>query len=109
MNGFPNAAQKRFHDNLREMYSKNGQLHHIVGARRKMKGFVKPGEWLVIFIPVDVHEQIGCHEIDFQGEKEIFFKQKKHFELYFDEPYPVPKELLAHFESMLNKHAVVKF
>ena len=43
MNGDPNAEQKRYHDDLREMYYETqgdkglGELHHIWGSKENFK------------------------------------------------------------------------
>jgi len=54
MNGQPTAEQKRFHQWCRDSgcYLTPGHpnvaIHHIRGARMKLKGVKNPGEWYVI-------------------------------------------------------------
>lgn len=53
MNGNPTAAQKRFHQWCRDhgcivTEFNNPSIHHIKGAKMRLKGCKKAGEWYVI-------------------------------------------------------------
>jgi len=107
MNGNPNAAQKRFHDELREMYYEKyggrGELHHVFGSKERFKllkeAFVdKPGEWFVILLTPEDHRDIKLFSFD--GEKGMFFKQKRDYEKFFEKPYPVPEKAMLYYQAM---------
>ena len=61
MNGNPTAAQKRFHESCRGMRCIIGMgecdaLHHIRGAKMKLKGVTNAGEWFLIPISYWWHQ-----------------------------------------------------
>jgi len=64
MNGKPTAAQKRFHQWCRDRgcmltIIPNPDLHHIGGAKMKLKGCDKAGDWFVIPITSMWHNYYG--------------------------------------------------
>ena len=110
MNGNPNAYQKRFHAELREMYKSKfagtGQLHHILGSRRKIYKYKKAGEWLVILISEDDHRDIAKR--GFCWEKFYTRKQIDDYEQFFGKRYPAPVGLIKEFLTMKTKGQVMK-
>ena len=110
MNGNPNAYQKRFHAELREMYKSKfagaGQLHHILGSRRKIYKYKKAGEWLVILISEDDHHDIAKR--GFEWEKFEMTTQIYYYEQFFGKPYPAPAGLTKAFLTMKKKGQVMK-
>ena len=109
MNGDPTAEQVRFHSRLRlmcyEKYAGRGELHHIFGSKYKRRVFnddgnriKKPGEWLVILLPRDLHQRIN--EFSFEDEREAFLMQIPVYEDWFGEEFPVPKNLIESYKSM---------
>jgi len=111
LNGFPNAKQERFHKRLREMGCiVSGktivQIHHIVGARWKAKGFKKPGEWLVLPLHEEVHDDIK--DYDFNGERNLYLANLEKYEIIFGEPHPVPEGLINYLKAMKNRYDVPK-
>lgn len=60
MNGQPTASQKRFHAWCREfrcmLSSECAAIHHIGGAKMKLKGCAKPGEWFCIPLSWEWHQ-----------------------------------------------------
>ncbi len=119
MLGNPSAAQKRYHDELREMYADTqygrrgvGELHHIFGSKEKFKllkesGVNKPGEWFVVFIPRTVHSDIKSYS--FEEERSMFFNQGLDYIDYFGKDWPVPNSCLRYYNQMLSKHHRLKF
>ena len=105
MNGNPNAAQKRYHNELREMFG-IGELHHIFGSKRKFKGYGQVGEWLVIMLSKEMHADIS--EFSFEQEKKMFFNQQAQYEACYGKPSPVPKVVADIYQSMKHKQEVVK-
>jgi len=85
MNGKPTAAQKRFHDWCRSggcIVSGNecDSIHHIKGARMKLKGCVKPGEWYVLPLSFDFHQgEYGVHTNKREFEKQTEGTEKEHW------------------------------
>ena len=77
MNGNPNSAQKAFHDELRQMFWETegggGELHHVFGSKWKRKGFDKAGEWIVILLHREVHQNIK--QYSFEAERGLFLEQ----------------------------------
>lgn len=117
MNGNPNAAQKRFHNELRDMYSHTkiqhgiGELHHIFGSKAKFKllkeaGVKKPGEWFVIMIPKKVHDDIDHYTFD--DERNMFLQQKEDYEKYYEKDCPIPEECYTYYNAMLSKQHILK-
>lgn len=111
MNGNPTAEQQRYHDRLREIYYSNGQLHHIWGSKEKFKllkesGINRPGEWLVIFLPLEVHEQIDSYSFD--QERQMFLNQQEEYSFYFGEKSPVPEVVIDYYKQLLSKRQVIK-
>jgi len=110
MNGNPNAEQKRYHLELREMcyyeFGGRGQLHHIFGSKSNFKGFVKPGEWLQILLTPEVHADIKSYS--FKAERGMFLAQQRAYERYWGKPSPVPADLVEVYKAMLDKHSVSK-
>ena len=110
MNGNPNAAQKRFHTELREMTATlcggNGELHYIVGSKRNIYKYERAGEWLVLLIHKESHDNIK--KLGFQWEQKKFKEQKNYYENYFGKPYPVPEGLFRSFTEMKTKQQVMK-
>ncbi len=110
MNGNPNAAQKRYHDELREMYfdrfGGRGELHHVFGSKWKRKGYLKPGEWIVILLTPEVHHEIKKYS--FEAERGMFLNQLREYEMYFGKRPPVPEGLVASYREMLNRHDTTK-
>ena len=110
MNGNPNAYQKRFHAELREMYKSKfagtGQLHHILGSRRKIYKYKKAGEWLVILISEAEHDLIAS--LGFGWEKRMMKNQIDDYQLFFSKPYPVQGGLTEAFLTMKTKGQVMK-
>ena len=117
MNGNPSAEQKRFHDELREMYFYTqmhegvGELHHIFGSKEPFKllseaGIAKAGEWFVVMIPKVVHDNIK--QYSFEAERGMFLQQQRDYARYFNKPSPVPEEVIRYYEAMLSKHYRLK-
>ena len=105
MNGNPNAAQKRYHNELREMFGV-GELHHCFGSKRKFKNHGQVGEWLCIMLSKEMHADIK--EFTFEQEKEMFFKQQAKYERVYGKPSPVPTVVADIYRSMKHKQEVVK-
>jgi len=117
MNGNPNAAQKRYHDELREWYFETqmqhgvGELHHIFGSKEKFKllkeaGIEKAGEWFVIMLPKTVHDDIKSYS--FEGERALFFGQKLDYKYFFGKESPIPREVFDYYTQMTSKHQGLK-
>lgn len=117
MNGDPNAEQKRYHDDLREMYYETqgdkglGELHHIWGSKENFKllkeaGIVKPGEWFVEMIPKTTHDNIKSFSFEYQ--KDVFLAQQRDYHRFFDRPSPVPAECLTYITALLSKQYILK-
>jgi hypothetical protein len=92
MNGNPTAEQRRYHDELREMYFYT-QMH-------------SPGEWFVIMLPKTVHDDIKNYSFD--AERGMFLKQQRDYEKYFDKESPVPSVVIEFYKKMLSKHHCIK-
>ena len=60
MNSNPNAAEKRWHNAIREEYGPC-ELHHVVGAKAKHNK-VHIGEWFVLGLSHEDHVLIGTDE-----------------------------------------------
>jgi hypothetical protein len=115
MNGNPSAEQKRFHDDLRlmhfEMNRGIGELHHIFGSKEKFKllkeaEIAKPGEWFVIMLEKDVHDNIK--EYSFESERAMFFQQQRDYKRHFGKDSPVPDDVIRYYTQMLSKHHRLK-
>lgn len=117
MNGNPNAAQKRFHKELREMYydpqfnNPIGELHHIWGSKANFKlleeaEIEKAGEWFVIMIPKIIHDNIK--DFDFDRERSWFLTQQQNYEVYYDRPSPMPAKCIEYYKTILSKQYVLK-
>lgn len=74
MNGKPTSAQKKFHDWLRQfgclICNKPTRIHHIGGAKMKLKGCNNPGEWYVLNL-CDDHHSPYCKDSVHQNKKEF--------------------------------------
>jgi len=115
MNGNPNAAQKRFHNDLREMYYQKyggrGELHHVFGSKwncevwtgdiENPKKVAKPGEWIVILLTPEVHHDIKNYS--FEAERGLFLEQLRDYKEYFGRDPEIPEELVEHYKSMISK------
>lgn len=115
MNSNPNAAQKRFQNELRvmfwEKFAARCEIHHIFGSKEKFKllkeaGIDKPGEWFVIAMTPKDHADIKNYS--FEGERAMFIQQQRDYEKYFGHPSPVPKEVIQYYKQMLSKHHRLK-
>lgn len=115
MNGNPNTAQKRFHDELREMFfytvGGSGELHHIFGSKEKFKllteaGIDKAGEWFVIMLPKYVHDDIKSYS--FEAERGMFLQQERDYARYFGKISPIPEQVITYYQQMLSKHHRLK-
>jgi hypothetical protein len=117
MNGNPTAEQKRFHDDLREMYFDTqmhngiGELHHIFGSKEKFKllkeaDVARPGEWFVIMIPKKIHDDIDNYS--FESERGMFFKQQRDYLRFFEKPSPMPDHVINYYTQMLSKQHRLK-
>jgi len=117
LNGNPNSAQKRFHDDLRLMYFETqhhngiGELHHLFGSKAKFKllseaGIDKGGEWLIIMIPKTVHDDIK--EYGFEYERGTFLSQQREYQSFFGKPSPIPEEVIEYMKLLPSKHAILK-
>jgi len=113
VNSNPNAAQKAYQDELRDMYfaryAGRGQIHHIFGSKAKFKaakeaGIARPGEWLVILLADDVHENIG--DYSFEAERGLFLQQQREYEQYFGKPSPVPTEIVQMYKNMRHRQDI---
>lgn len=105
MNGFPNAIQKRWHSDLRQIaYDKFGgrsELHHIMGARWKLKGFDKPGEFLVIMLTPEIHADIKNYS--FESERALFLESLRSYQSYYGKLPSVPSKLVEHYIKMKSR------
>ena len=121
MNGNPSAKQKRFQEDLREMGcivtdSPNVEIHHIFGSKMKARIFdqsmdppepiEKPGEWFVIPLHNQVHNNIGKYS--FESERGLFLSTLTKYHVYFDYPAPVPIECVEYYKAMMHKHDITK-
>lgn len=93
MNGNPTVAQKRFHDWCRDygcMISRVPPvIHHIKGARMKLKGCKNPGEWYVLplsdyyhspYSKNSVHENKKQFEKNWATEKQLWTDLIRYYE-----------------------------
>ena len=113
MNGSPNAEQKRYHDQLREMFREvhggTPEIHHIFGAQAKFKllaeaGIKKPGEWFVIAMSKEEHKAIDDNKYSFEAERGLFMQQRRDYKNYFKTETPVPVEIFMYYNQMTSKH-----
>jgi len=105
MNGNPTAAQKRFHEWIRDQGCPIDKLppciHHIKGARMNLKGVKKAGEWYVIGLcdghhsplsdGVSVHKNKREFESRWATEKELWADLMSEYLDQFG-VYPMPEE-----------------
>jgi len=93
MNGSPNKRQKHWHTWLRsygcscqdQMSSGDNAIHHIAGAKAKLKGVKKFGEWYVICLSYWCHQDgrnsaarhVNKHqfEMEYGKEKDLFIER----------------------------------
>jgi hypothetical protein len=110
MNGNPSAEQKRYHDNLRQMlyeqFAGRGELHHIFGSKWKRKGFKKPGEWLVILLPPELHSNIKS--FTFEDEREAFLLQQRQYKNAWGCESPVPANLIESYVLMRHRQDITR-
>jgi len=117
MNGNPSAAQKRYHDELRQMYYERssargvGELHHIWGSKAKFKllseaGIDKAGEWFVVMLPKSDHDNIN--NWTFEEERGLFMYQQRAYAHHFNKPSPVPKLVSTYYQALLSKQYILK-
>lgn len=113
MNSNPNAQQKRYQNELREMclykYGGKGEMHHIFGSKYKRRVFnedgsrvERVGEWLVIFLPKQFHDNIK--QYTFEDEREAFLMQIPVYEDWYEKPFPVPKAVIESYKNMKHRH-----
>ncbi len=99
----PSAEQKRFRENLRDLYP-GSVIHHAVGGTAKVKiNLVSTniGEWWILAVAEEEHKKIHASSVGQARklyEKELFEYQMKHyFRVYFR--MPVPDEVLEAIED----------
>ena len=93
----PNAAQKVFRENLRELFP--GVIHHCVGATAKIKGVGNIGHWWIVSVPVDRHNKIHASgKMRKTMEKALFkYQMTQYFEHYLE--MPVANDVLQAIED----------
>jgi hypothetical protein len=106
MNSVTTAAQKRYQNELRQIYPPNYELHHILGGKRKFKGVGNSGEWLVLMLSHEMHCDIK--EFSFEEERDMFFNQQSKYEKFHGKPSPVPKIIADIYRMMRHRHEVFK-
>ncbi len=93
----PSAEQKRFRENLRDLYP-GSEIHHCVGTTGKHNK-VAIGHWWINALMPNQHNNLhSSGKVRKQCEKEIFFVQ---MESYLGEYHrmPVPDEVLEAIED----------
>ena len=111
INGNPSAEQQRFHDELRELGcvvtgSNCPELHHVFGSKWKAKGFKKPGEWIIIPLCHDVHQNIK--DYTFEEERNLFRATLDAYWIHFDKLPPVPSKLVKYVRDMRHRQDITR-
>ena len=102
MNGNPTAAQKRFHDWCRALgcYVQRGcepvSIHHIKGAKMKLKGCKGAGEWYVL--PLSYH----WHQ-DGSNDSAIHVNRKKFEEFWEQTEKDIWQDLIFDYEYQFGQ------
>ena len=98
-NNAPNAAQKAFRENLRDLYP-GSEIHHCVGSTGKHNK-VEIGHWWILAIPEKTHKKLHSGEYGKNRKLREKTEFREQMDVYFNAYFrmPVPDEVLEAIEG----------